>query len=1060
MLVDEFTQLLLARASPSPALVVCALVAVVLWLLMRRVHGTRRVRAGESSRRRRVVGFVARVGVGTGALWLAFNALPRAIELDTSWPLWVCAALGGAGVEAITSFYALERRTVPPITSFGLGALRITLLLTIITMLAQPSFVARRPVDEQRFVAVLLDDSASMDLSDSHSSASEKLAWAEALLTDLPARPFRVRHAIDELRGLPRDLETQVAWLELVRESGWIVTPDGPLERRTELQKALGATADAADGVAGRARSFAANRASGGGVATRLKAVADVIEERARDPLRDAARRAAELLPGSVVSPVAELLGIISGALEALNEAAEALAPLVAEADVAWLASLTEDHRAAVDSVTARSRRALARELLLDAGDGAPPFDELTGRYVVRLYRFASGSTPTTATAWREQDLDGTPPPAARLSTDLATALDRVREELPTRKLAGVMIVTDGRHNAKRSVREAARWFGAQGTPVCSLVTGSLRPPVDAAIVSVTAPRVVQLRDELRARVELKADGLAGKTAELELVHEGKAVGQARVAIDGDTFRGIVDLIHRSEQIGLAEYRVRVKPLGNELVENNNSRTVCVNVTDEPIQLLLIDDRPRWEFRYIRSLFADRDRSVKLQYLLAHPDRIEGAPPQPVIRASTSRGIGECEANALPETAADWFAFDAIILGDVPRQALDEDAAKILERYVGEHGGRVVVIAGSRHMPAAYADSVLRPMIPVHDAPSEVVEQTRKEPGFRIALTPQGDQHTVLRLERSDEANRLAWATVPDIHWRHPIRGVRPGATVLAFAMPFAIPDFYRRQGSDVADRAELVRKRERFARQRALIVEQSYGLGRVMALNFDSTWRLRYRKGDPYHHRLWAQMLRWATSDRLAAGNDQVRLGTDQPVYAADEPVRVRARLRDGERRPVSSAAVSITVSSSGGVDAEEVVVYKRLESVADAPGMYAVDLGLLAPAKRYRISVEVEDPAHLELSERARGVTTEIHVEPAGGRELAELSAYRVLADQLAESTGARVLAPDEASDLGDIFGPGNRVVVVEDRYPLWYSWPLLLVALLAATGEWAIRKKAGLA
>lgn len=233
------------------------------------------------------------------------------------------------------------------------------------------------------------------------------------------------------------------------------------------------------------------------------------------------------------------------------------------------------------------------------------------------------------------------------------------------------------------------------------------------------------------------------------------------------------------------------------------------------------------------------------------------------------------------------------------------------------------------------------------------------------------------------------------------------------------------------------------------------------MALNFDSTWRLRYRKGDPYHHRLWAQMLRWATSDRLAAGNDRVRLGADQPVYAADEPVRVRARLRDGERRPVSSAAVSITVSSSGEVEgAEDVVVRKRLDSVADAPGMYAVDLGLLAPAKRYRISVEVEDPEHPELAERARGVTTEIHVEPAGGPELAELSAHRGLADQLAGSTNARVLAADEASDLGELFGPGNRVVVVEDRYPLWYSWPLLLVALLAATGEWAIRKKAGLA
>src|SRR5207253_9924378 len=79
----------------------------------------------------------------------------------------------------------------------------------------------------------------------------------------------------------------------------------------------------------------------------------------------------------------------------------------------------------------------------------------------------------------------------------------------------------------------------------------------------------------------------------------------------------------------------------------------------------------------------------------------------------------------------------------------------------------------------------------------------------------------------------------------------------------------------------------ERQGRDNALAALQNYGLGRVLYLGVDSTWRWRYRIGDTYHHRFWSQIIRWAASDK-----PQTRFGTRAPVYAEGENVEVFVRL------------------------------------------------------------------------------------------------------------------------------------------------------------------------
>ena len=49
------------------------------------------------------------------------------------------------------------------------------------------------------------------------------------------------------------------------------------------------------------------------------------------------------------------------------------------------------------------------------------------------------------------------------------------------------------------------------------------------------------------------------------------------------------------------------------------------------------------------------------------------------------------------------------------------------------------------------------------------------------------------------------------------------------------------------------------------------------------------YKVGDTYHHRLWAQIMRWATAGRLPAGTEHVKLGSDRVRYRAGERITLR---------------------------------------------------------------------------------------------------------------------------------------------------------------------------
>jgi hypothetical protein len=736
-----------------------------------------------------------------------------------------------------------------------------------------------------------------------------------------------------------------------------------------------------------------------------------------------------------------------------LLDAAQRGALTNAAADVQKLwDGLPEAVRGTVDGLCETTRVALAADLLLRPSQAEGAFlGRLGKRYDLDLFTFGRGVARTTEEEIRNGlAATGTLSFAGshfRGATDFAAALEAVLKEIPSEQLAGVLLLSDGLHNADASVLPVARRFGAQGVPVCGVPVGGTRLPFDIALADVAAPESVFLGDRVRLTAAVRATGAIGKKIKVSLLCETNVVEESELEISSDDWQRDVRLSHEPLTNGVVRYEVRAEALEGELFADNNAWQSDVAVSDDRINVLLVDHAPRWEFRYLRNLFFGRDKSVHLQSWLVHPDALAGASAAAQPAASAGRKFGDAESGGWPVSREEWRAFDVIILGDLDAECLTPQVQEEIRACVADRGALLVLIGGPRAMPHAFPpDSPVAAL-----APFTVREKSDvwlgPEPAFRLGLTPAGQTHPVMVQSGSLSENEEVWGSLPPFDWRLPVTA-KPGAEVLAVA----VPEHGERENvlMDVRQAAEHLEAVLQHRARHALIAAQRVGRGKVLGLAFDRTWRLRYRTGDVRHHRFWGQVLRWGLGERLRAGQERFRAGTDRLVYGPEEPVTVMARVLNEDFSGVGDARLEAVLSTGEGREVTRVALAPR----ADSHGFYEAALPPQTQAGAFRIDVVRADTVareHVEMSFLVTASRRPI--------EMGEVRPSRDALAALAKGTGGRVVTPDALPTLAEAFGEGRGTVQERREYALWNNpYALLLLALLL-TSEWLLKKKGGL-
>ena len=1096
MIASMIGQIVLSEHWPVWLLATGAATGVCGWVMLYRFR-RRLGRTGENANllhnARGLTAAALRIALAFGGVWLVFGVLGRIFLLATNWPVWPMALTGVLLAEALLWLYKLERKIVPRRTGLLLMGLRMTLLWLVILMLLQPIIASAWSETNRRTLAVLVDESVSMRISDAQNLAPhEALRLAESFNIPAADRPWKLDQSAAALQAIRDGMLGELAWVDRLVPSTVEGIGKGKKDavatqlsnRRPALHEKITAWSDA---VAGQIQTMETLLRDTPSLPKPLRAAMlnakAQLSRQVRGRLLSAAGWTHEENASSLAGNFNRLRASLQQAAAGLAIACPAMERVGVAMDKSLYEQLSPADRAAVDAPAGLTRLELAKAALARKGDdGKSLLEHLREQYDVKVYTFAADLAEADPAGWADPIVAASPDfgelsraaadsrPAGPQQadernnrTDLTGAMRKVVTDAGIDNLAGMLVLTDGQDNSKADAGPSARALGGAGAAFCAVMMGAARPPADAAVVSIEAPETVYLNDKMFIDAELKLDGLKGRTVRVKLLRADLPAGQAGKQVDSrdirivsDVFRTRIQLGDEPKTTGLHAYRIEIDRCEGEVFTDNNSYSLTLAVTDDKTKVLLIDSVPRWEFRYLKNLFTGRDKTVHLQYVLTAPDRFHGQSVRKVVPASVSRPAGASEATALPKDRSEWMKFDVIIIGDVPAGGFPVEDVRSIGKFVTDRGGTVIFVAGANFMPGDYADTALAELIPLRlggqDKPARI--PTR---GFRIALTPAGAGHIIGRQDIEPEKSLKVWKSFPAIFWRSSYTQASAAGTVLACAIDPGAPAWLTGTpagGGPASNPQSLLKRREKYYRRNALITTASHGLGKVMVLGFDRTWRMRYRIGDVYHHKFWGQVIRWATAGKLPAGTRLVKLGTDRTRYPPRSRPVVRARLVRDDFSPVITDQLAVKVFRKNKCIARAAMKY-----VKDSPGMYTTSLDEL-PAGAYRL--ELEGPAVSELlaGDDVEKVATEISVDPSSPTEQIELAANRDLLARLAGlSHNGAVVPTCRARRVLEALPAGKITRKHRRQFLLWDSWGLLVLFCIVAAAEWILRKRVGL-
>lgn len=678
-------------------------------------------------------------------------------------------------------------------------------------------------------------------------------------------------------------------------------------------------------------------------------------------------------------------------------------------------------------------RAEIARRLLSDKPDSW--LNELKKAFVVELRVFGGKSLPSELETLAET-VQKPPEGVSANVTSLVAALDAsaADQQSPVR---AIVVLTDGRETSGSDAIATARRWKDLNAAIYPILVGSERRPKDIVLDTIDVPPSVYLNDKPLAKVTLQAAGFEGETLTVVLEElDGKTLTKSVTVPKPES--GLppavaVEFALDATKLGRHQFIVKTDVLKAETRDDNNARDFSLTVIDDKAKVLLVEGEARWEFRFLDSAFS-RDERVRFERVLFEQPfmGILGETFYP-RRLNFGSGEGPIEKSPLAE-------FDLVVIGDVSPRDLPEPVLMQLDKFVSDIGGTVIFIAGKRHMPQQYRSATLDNLLPLSN-PKVVssLDPPTTPPhlrGFHLRLTPDGERDSTLQMAGDAETNRTTWKSLPGHPWAM-IGDVKPGATVLATAD----------DGQPLPPEME---------KARALVVQQFYGLGQVLWLGFDSTWRWRHRVGDQHHHRFWGQLARTAAQNKATAGNEFVRFGLEATDIQSGQDVVFRARWTPQTlaRRPGVKGKVAIFPKQNAKPD-EPVATIDLLPD----PTRPAQHQGRwLAPsAGEYRAVLKIDGPPLGGAADKE--VAAEFQVRGPLTKELGDVTATRAILDQIAQASNGRVMLPQQLGELPKLIHPEDLKTTESFEHTLWDHWLLMALLFSLLTGEWVLRKWNGL-
>lgn len=675
----------------------------------------------------------------------------------------------------------------------------------------------------------------------------------------------------------------------------------------------------------------------------------------------------------------------------------------------AYLAVLVDDSASmSIADTGDRTRLQQVEDRLYGSNGIVRPLSEL---FQVRVFRFDRNARRLGG----EDELA-----AAGTDSWLGQAMNDIENQMAGLPLGAVVLVSDGADNGPVDAVSVAQRFGMQGVPVFTLGVGSEQLAQDIGIVSVNVDETILDDSVFDVQLVLAQNGYAGQQVELRILDGDNLLSSKTVQLGPDGSERRYEMALSPQRREPIVYELEVDIMSGEVIEENNRYPFLVDSSERsPLNILYVEGHPRNEFKFIRRA-ADEDDNLRLaSYLQTGPGRFYRQGLESPLELS----------GGFPQRREELYQYEAIILGDVNREFFSAEQIGLLQDFVAERGGGLLV---SGMLEDAYADSRLADVLPL------TLVRSSQLPGFLQGgtrrgshatgevylpqLTPEGELSAMLQLGSNPADNRQRWQNLPELQGVYITGRSKPGASVL---MEHPTLQY---QGRAVP-----------------LMATQRYGSGRSLFITTPSTWRwqMLMHSSDDSHERLWRQMLRWLA----VSAPERLRIDFDRDYYHAGDEVEVSATVRNERFEPDNNASLWLQLTDPAGQVSD-----MPMEWYIDEDGVYRSRFTVESEGV-YNVMVDVASAVDIEAEKQAAFVVT------PSLREYTDAGRDSGLLARIAQaSSGNHYDISDSERLVNDVEYTPNAYSR-EVREDIWDRpfFLFLLIALLSA--DWALRRHKGL-
>jgi hypothetical protein len=583
--------------------------------------------------------------------------------------------------------------------------------------------------------------------------------------------------------------------------------------------------------------------------------------------------------------------------------------------------------------------------------------------------------------------------------SDLAGAVGAAMNGLANRPVRAVVLMSDGRQVGGRGdVTSALR---PSGVPIFTVGVAAERTP-DVSISNVSLSATSAFAGEtLEGEADVTDDGGIKPPVEL---HVSSSTGQIVERLSPRTRRDGRE--HGREWS--AAFAIAINPK-----DGAASERLVFSVPPEPGEATTANNQvERWikvSSSQLKVALCTAAPTWDFQYLQSSMAR------RPWVRLSSE--MLDPAHPRLGLTPAQILDQDVLVLSDIPVTALDVNQWDAVHSLVADRGGSVLLLAGTTFDIADYSHQpIARSLLPFHDVRPIWKEWPGEQPSFHFMPTPLGEREALRLGDGSDDARR--WQDLPG-----------------AFRF-LQIPDT-----SLYPDVRPLLLEAEGGG---AVLTERRVGAGLVLFLGMNETWRWRLKGAERDADRFWRQLIRHAGGEPYAVTRGGISLDTDKVAARPGVPVHVRAHIRQsGSIRP-SACMIQI-------LQGEKLLSTRQLPAIGG--GRFAGEISDL-PEGDYQLQLR-GPPA-----DRSGDVRVPLHIADSDEAEMRDVSGDRDMLVRIARSSGGQYLPIDQVDRLADRIKALHETESQFARHPIWNS-PLFFGFVLACfAGEWALRKRFGLA